>query len=147
MEFCSKLYLENGNGEEEEKEEEEEEKPSKKLSSKDKEELKVKLFDFFSKNPSPPDEQVHDFAESIGIKPDELESHIYSIIGSFLGAGKSKDFKGTYDQKELEMGIKVEMEHTTDPLMAERIAKDHLAEIKDYYTRLKKMEAEAGIKD
>lgn len=142
MEYCSRLYLENGN-EEDEKEEE----STKKVSPKDEKKLKTKLFDFFSKNPSPPDDQVHDFAESLGIKPDELESHIYKIIGSFLGAGKSKDFKGTYDQKELEMGIKVEMEHTSDPVLAERIAKDHLAEIKDYYTRLKKMEAEAGIKD
>jgi len=146
MKYCSKLYLENGN--EEENENEEEEESTKKVSPKDAKELKVKLFDFFSKNPSPPDEKVHDFAESLGIKPDELESHIYKIIGSFLGAGKSKDFKGTYDQKELEMGIKVEMEHTSDPMLAERIAKDHLSEIPGtgkndgYYSKLKKMENE-----
>jgi hypothetical protein len=43
------------------------------------------------------------------------------------------------------MGIKVEMEHTTDPLIAKRISLDHLSEIPDYYTRLAKMEKEAGI--
>jgi len=41
------------------------------------------------------------------------------------------------------MGIKVEMEHTTDKTLAERVAKDHLTEIPDYYTRLDKMESEA----
>ena len=50
-----------------------------------------------------------------------------------------------FDPKELEMGIKIEMEHTDDPEVARSIAKDHLKEIKNYYTRLKKMEKEASI--
>lgn len=45
-----------------------------------------------------------------------------------------------YDQRELKMGRKVEMEHTTDPKVSEEIASDHLEEIPDYYTRLDKME-------
>jgi len=49
------------------------------------------------------------------------------------------------DPKQLEMGIKVEMEHTTDKAIARRIALDHLREIPDYYTRLLKMEREAGV--
>jgi hypothetical protein len=44
--------------------------------------------------------------------------------------------------KELEMGIKVELEHTTSKRLAKEIAMDHLTEIPDYYTRLKKMEKE-----
>ena len=47
------------------------------------------------------------------------------------------------DPEQLEMGINVEMEHTTDPLIAKKISLDHLSEISDYYTRLAKMEAEA----
>lgn len=43
-------------------------------------------------------------------------------------------------QKELEMGIKVECEHTTSDQAAKEIALDHLAELPDYYTRLDKME-------
>ena len=54
-------------------------------------------------------------------------------------------------EKQLEMGREVEKEHTDDPEVAERIAMDHLVEIPDYYTRLKKMEEEAdkelGLKD
>ena len=48
-----------------------------------------------------------------------------------------------FDYVQLESGITTEYEHTNDPLIAKAIAKDHLAEICDYYTRLAKMEAEA----
>lgn len=51
---------------------------------------------------------------------------------------------GDVNQKELAIGRKIEMEHTTNPEIAEKIALDHLAEIPDYYTRLVKMEKEAG---
>ncbi len=40
-------------------------------------------------------------------------------------------------QKQLEMGIKVEQEHTSDIQAATEIALDHLNEKPDYYTRLK----------
>ena len=50
-------------------------------------------------------------------------------------------------EKELKKGIEIEMEHTDSKDKAEEIAKDHLVEFPDYYTRLKKMEAEAGIED
>lgn len=46
-------------------------------------------------------------------------------------------------QKELAMGMKVEMEHTDDPEKVREIALDHLVEFPDYYTRLKEMENEA----
>lgn len=45
-----------------------------------------------------------------------------------------------YDKKQIEMGIKVELEHTRDPKVALQIALDHLEEYPDYYTRLKRME-------
>lgn len=44
---------------------------------------------------------------------------------------------------QIEMGKKVEMEHVDDVDLAEEIAMDHLEEIPDYYTRLKKMEKDA----
>ncbi len=44
-------------------------------------------------------------------------------------------------QKEFEMGMKVEMEHTEDEQIASEIAKDHILEIKNYYSRLKKIES------
>jgi GMP synthase-like glutamine amidotransferase len=48
-----------------------------------------------------------------------------------------------YSDKELQMGVDVEFEHTNDRATAREIAKDHLEEIPDYYTRLAKMEAKA----
>lgn len=41
---------------------------------------------------------------------------------------------------QLEKGIKVEMEHTNDKNLAREIALDHLYELKNYYTRLSKIE-------
>lgn len=112
-----------------------------------KEKIEDTLLEYFKKNINTKDTKIHSLAEEFGVDPDDLEDHIYKLLSSFLGQGKSKDFKGEYDPTELEMGIKVEMEHTTNKKLAERIAKDHLSEIPDYYTRLKKMEKEAGIKD
>jgi uncharacterized protein YktB (UPF0637 family) len=43
-------------------------------------------------------------------------------------------------QKDLEDGIKVEMEHTKDRQVAKEIAKDHLSEDPNYYKKLKKIE-------
>ena len=41
---------------------------------------------------------------------------------------------------ELEKGIKVELEHTSDPKIAKEIALDHINELPDYYTRLATVE-------
>lgn len=41
-----------------------------------------------------------------------------------------------YDPAELARGTRVEMEHTNDPRVAQRIAKDHLREDPNYYTKL-----------
>jgi hypothetical protein len=69
--------------------------------------------------------------------------------------GKIKPFKTVEDiakkhrldvsfiQKQLDMGEPIEHEHTKDHELAKEIALQHLDEIPDYYTRLKKMEASA----
>lgn len=46
-------------------------------------------------------------------------------------------------KKEMYIGIKVELEHTTEKDVAIEITLDHLFEFPDYYTRLLDMEAEA----
>lgn len=104
--------------------------------------IKKKLMEYFANNPNPPDTKIHGLADTLGTDPDKLEEAIYKILSSFLAQGKSKDYTGEYDPKELRMGIEVEMEHTDDKDIAERIARDHLAEFKNYYTALKKMEEE-----
>lgn len=109
--------------------------------------IKEKIKKFFKENPYPEDSKVHDFADSMGIDPDKLESEIYSLLSDYLKVGKHQDSPDSnYDSKELAMGIEVEKEHVDDPMLTKEIAKDHLAEIPDYYTRLKKMEDEAKTK-
>ncbi len=49
----------------------------------------------------------------------------------------------SFVQKQLDMGEPIEHEHTKDHELAREIALQHLDEIPDYYTRLKKMEASA----
>lgn len=43
-------------------------------------------------------------------------------------------------EKQLQKGVKVEMEHTTDRKVAREIALDHISEFADYYDRLKTIE-------
>jgi len=64
----------------------------------------------------------------------------------FWEAGRAKKdgiSEEDVDPDELSMGIEIEKEHVDDNSVAKKIALDHLAEIKDYYTRLKKMEDES----
>ncbi len=59
-----------------------------------------------------------------------------------------------FDLEQFRMGLAVELEHgrrdpatnvtDDDPTITGRIALAHLRELPDYYTRLAKMEAEAG---
>lgn len=46
----------------------------------------------------------------------------------------------SFNKKQLRAGTKVEMEHTTNRFIAEKIAKQHLCEFPSYYKALKKME-------
>ena len=68
---------------------------------------------------------------------------------AFEGIAKGKTLKNIADQhqvptssieKELKKGTKVEKEHTKSKSLAKRIAKDHLAEVPNYYSKLKKIE-------
>ncbi len=49
----------------------------------------------------------------------------------------------SFIQRQLDMGEPIEHEHTKNHELAREIALQHLDEIPDYYTRLKKMEAQA----
>jgi hypothetical protein len=50
-------------------------------------------------------------------------------------------------EEQIEKGIKVELEHTSDLDKAREIAMDHLAEFHDYYDRLTRMEDEAKAEE
>jgi hypothetical protein len=55
-----------------------------------------------------------------------------------------------FSADQIEKGVKVEMEHTTDPEIAREIVRDHLAEDPQYYDKLEKIDphhARAAGKD
>lgn len=69
------------------------------------------------------------------------------ILSGGLSDGKSvRDLAIRHDvsektiRRELQKGIKIEMEHTDDERIAKEIAKDHLFEDYNYYTKLKHFE-------
>jgi len=79
--------------------------------------------------------------EENGKKEQETKTN---FSGNMVGLADKKHFtEKDADPNELAMGIEVEKEHTADPTISKKIALDHLAEIKDYYSRLDKMEKEA----
>lgn len=58
------------------------------------------------------------------------------IPGGLAEGKKPSDFP----KLKIREGVKVEMEHTSDPKIAEEISMDHLAEDPDYYEKLKTIE-------
>lgn len=119
------------------------------LSDKD----KVRVVDLLAegKGKPIPDSKVHALAEDLGMDADELESYIYSFASLWainekarVNPGGRAEAKGVsekdFDPKEIQKGIKVEMEHTKDKALSKKIVLDHLAESPHYYEALDKME-------
>lgn len=111
-------------------------------------ELEETMISFLSDNPNPSDSKVHDWAEKNDIAVDDAERAIYSLATKFVKilkggkAGKKGLKPEDVDQKQLEIGTKIELEHTPDKDVARHIALDHLAEFGNYYDALIKMEKE-----
>jgi len=102
---------------------------------------------FFIEHPEPSDKDVHEFSDKIGMPVDRLETIAYGLLSNLLQVGRHRDIGDEqFDAEQLNMGVEVEKEHTDDPELAKEIAKDHLAEIGNYYDLLKKMESEAKKK-
>ena len=54
------------------------------------------------------------------------------------------NFPISLEEKQLQLGVNRELEHTNDPAKALEIAIDHLAEDPQYYTKLNKVMPESG---
>ncbi len=102
--------------------------------------MERKIIKFLTKYPTLNAQKLIEFCEENGITPREFSAYMYRLLGSFFGAGDSVKYTDEYNLDQLRMGIKEESEHTTNVCIAEKIARDHLAEIPDYYTRLQKIE-------
>lgn len=75
--------------------------------------------------------------EIVSLNPNEDADWQLSAAYAYNQENAIKAMLGEYFiPKELELGIKIEMEHTDNPDITEKIAKDHLREVPNYYTRL-----------
>lgn len=114
--------------------------------------------------------KINDRAEKAGDEPIPVQSIVQTISNSIVrnvrsggsgvslkgyrkeGVAEAEELEGgladgqdpqNFDPEQVSKGIKIEMEHTSDPKEALEIAMDHLMEIPDYYDHLEDMEAEA----
>lgn len=116
--------------------------------SKPMDELRLGMQDmivsYLEANPGIGLEELIDKLEKLGYTRLLVVDTILSLLSELIrGVGKHRDQIDDYfNPMELKLGIEVEKEHTDNPLIAKEIAKDHLAECPNYYTRLKKMEIE-----
>ena len=101
-------------------------------------------------NPSGFSQKAHCAARKKRQKGEETKSkspfnemHEIKTHKSVEEIAKKHRLEVSFIQRQLEMGIPIEHEHTKDKDLATDIALQHLDEIPDYYTRLKKMEASA----
>lgn len=93
------------------------------------------------KGPGIDDAGFHQQAESLGVDAHEAEEEMYRLLSQLIGGendlvsgGRAAGMPSKmFPPKQLEQGVKVELEHTPNRAVAEEIAKDHLAEGDDYY--------------
>lgn len=75
-----------------------------------------------------------------------VQKHAYDDSKDSVTPEKIEKMK-MFLQKELQNGIKIEMEHTNDQKIAREIAMDHLMEDPKYYQKLKKIETKGEFKE
>lgn len=120
------------------------------VGTEDMDEMQKKVVEFFKENPDadPENGDIYNWSDFGKVAPQAVDVAVYELMAMFVEflangrANKEGVTEDDVDSEELRMGIEVEYEHTTDEETAKRIALDHLAELPDYYTRLKKMEDE-----
>lgn len=83
------------------------------------------------------------FSDTWNTAPQRVASRWIDQVPGGLG---DKKVPSDFDPQQIAKGQKVEMEHTTDPLVALEIAVDHLTEDPLYYDKLEKIEKHARFR-
>lgn len=113
-------------------------------SSDDK--IVIGLLKLLAVHKKPTKNQLHQFiadsSHQLNISHDALEEKIIAVLLASLGGiGKHNSVPDSkFNSKQLKLGIATELEHTKNKEIAKLIAKDHLVELPNYYTRLRDME-------
>ena len=112
-----------------------------------------KFISLFDNNEDLNDENNNNLLKVVDFYFNKLDNDIYKTLTMELEEDMNKSDENVgkhnfvsddvFNPMELKAGIAVELEHTSDPELAKKIAKDHLMEIPDYYSRLLKMEKDA----
>lgn len=76
----------------------------------------------------------------ISVNGEVKQKYDFSNSDKIPGGLADKKSPSDFDPKKLAQGVRVELEHTSDPKIATEIAMDHLTEDPDYYDKLKKIE-------
>lgn len=114
--------------------------------SVDPKEISDLLISYLVENPNPSDEEVHEWAEEMGVNIHDIEAGFYRLATRFselFTSGKAAKANLNIDElaDEIKIGMKVESEHTDDEVIQLKITLDHLVEHPQYYSRfLKPME-------
>jgi len=100
-----------------------------------------KVFAFFL-NEDNIKEKLETFLADNKITKDEFNSLVYDQLSSFCRGGlwNSKE-RPKVEEEQIIKGMQIEVEHSNNPLIAERISLDHLVEFSNYYDYLEVMEA------
>ena len=107
---------------------------------------KMSLVLYLKQYPTASPQEVFQWARTMFFNPDEVDRLLVEYAAKYadlLSSGRSIEKsvgEEEVDPTELRIGIQIETEHTTDLEIAKKIALDHLAEHKDYYTALVAME-------
>jgi len=101
--------------------------------------------DFFVRNPNPKDKKFHAFAARKKVNAHKAEALAYRLATKYTkfktgGRSNEKGAPKSYDPSQIRAGMKIESEHSSDPDTQKKISKDHIAEYKDYYPALARME-------
>ena len=109
--------------------------------------IQQRIVDVLQRTSNPFDLDATTIAKKSGLSVDEVNRQLFSLVIDFFCFGKSAGKKTSFDSKQVSKGMKVEMEHTRNPLIANKIVQDHLTESSSwkipYYTALDKMETES----
>jgi|WetSurMetagenome_2_1015567.scaffolds.fasta_scaffold811764_2 hypothetical protein len=111
------------------------------VSANDKQSVQKLIVAMFIKQPAVNANTVKEIADRGGLTVDMINNEIYEMLGSLLNGGKfAANPNMPIDDRQLQMGIAVEAEHTDNYFLRKKISLDHLSEMSDYYTKLKEME-------
>jgi nitrate reductase beta subunit len=111
-----------------------ESKDARKLSK-----LKAVIIDHYTHDKHVDGVETLQIASKLGFSEAEANQIVRDLLASFLSTHRYSVPKDI-DEKQLEKGIKHEMEHTTDEAIARKIAIDHISEIPNYYGLLEEID-------